>query len=92
MYTFFSSRTKLDLEMFFLLPIIDEMKIYTQLNQFDTFQLYIKSNYLLSKYKLNLRFAFDMISLAFGLLHFVLSVLTFLKWQFSTKMKYLMIL
>ena len=101
MYTFFSSRTKLDLEMFFLLPIIDEMKIYTQLNQFDTFQLYIKSNCILpfsiidtylSKYKLNLRFAFDMISLAFGLLHFVLSVLTFLKWQFSTKMKYLMIL
>ena len=47
MYTFFSSRTKLDLEMFFVLPIIDETKIYTKLNQFDTFQLYIKSDCIL---------------------------------------------
>ena len=68
MYTFFSSRTKLDLEMFFVLPTIDEMKIYTKLNQFDTFQLYIKSDCILlfsiidiSKYKLILRFAFNMI-------------------------------
>ena len=83
MYTFFSSRTKLDLEMFFVLPIIDEMKIYTKLNQFDTFQLYIKSdcNFKisqdLSKYKVILRFAFNMIFLAYGLLYFVLSIFNF---------------